>query len=156
MVYLFRLFFITLLLGTIRAISYEVNNKFLDSIAKFANSLDDRVIFMVIDILLGVLTPVVYYYIITIVKGTYTSKVITLTYNVKKFNVLSEDLQGLGTKQVAEYMEPIWNNYYLGFSIGMYIVLGFIGIVLVGSLNTAIVNKDKKRFRHYSGNDAVK
>lgn len=104
----------------------------------------------------GTFAPFVCYGIILMIKDTYTLNIVTITYNVKKFNLLSEDLQGLVTKQVDEYMEPIWNNYYLGFNIGMYIVLGFIGIVLVGSLITAIVNNDKKRFRHYSGNDAVK
>lgn len=138
-----------MLLGTISAISYEFNNKFLDSIAKFTNNLDNHVIFIVVDILLGVLSPVVYYYVTTIVNDIHTSKIITSIYNVKKFNLLSEDLQGLVTNQVAEYMEPIWNNYYIGFRIGMYIVLGFIGIVLVGSLTAAIASRIRESFRLY-------
>lgn len=62
---------ITIILKVIRDISYDVNNTFIDGIANFADNLFDSMLFIAADIALGVLSPFVYYYIITLMKNTY-------------------------------------------------------------------------------------
>lgn len=65
----------------------------------------------------GVLAPFVYYYIILMIKDRYMLNILMIAYKVKKLSLLSEDLQALVTKQVDEYMEPIWDSYSTGFSV---------------------------------------
>ena len=74
----------------------------------------------------GVLAPFVYYYIILMIKDRYMLNILMIAYKVKKLSLLSEDLQALVTKQVDEYMEPIWDSYSTGFSVWIL----FLGLLV--------------------------
>lgn len=125
---------------------YDGNNSFLDHITDFT---EDVLYggFSIIVIIFGPVISSIYFAIITSKESTYKMKLIKTLYSldsIDDFNLLSEDIQNSIISQVDEYMKPIWDNFNLGAKICLYITIGFVFFLIIGSVISAIMDRKTK------------